>query len=521
MMKNMIFLLFIMTALACASLRKPSNVGADATRPTDAKGKFFYDDKNGQYYSNTDTSFSIRPTTQDRELSRIEVSIDNQEFKPYQGNIRFSTEGLHIVRFRSIDPILNLSPTQVFKVYVDATAPRIQTYWEKENHRIDQKWYVQSTSILQATATDNLAGIDRVMMRRSPEGKVEEVLGGISFAQEGLHEIALQAIDRVGNVSDWHSVRFFVDNTPPQSNLTVNGKVQANGQILYVNNGSKILLQAEDKASGVQKIEYRLNNGPVVTYKQPFSIAGDRVILHYRAIDWVENKEAWKTQEIVTDLKAPSIELSASNRHILEGGTYYALPGFMLKAKINDNESGLATTLVLLNGKEFNTTDKLEFTFSEPGSHNFILRAIDAVGNQEDSNVYAVYIDTKVEGSEIRSARDLVEKNGIWLSSLPNSLEIKGYDKGVGIDFVEISYDGSKFSRMTEAVDLAKWQTNTRTLFYRGVDRLGNKEETKSITIKIQTEAPSLDLYINSEQHKDIPLSDVLRHRGVTKKIGH
>jgi hypothetical protein len=106
-------------------------------------------------------------------------------------------------------------------------------------------------------------------------------------------------------MSTW---RFSVDNTPPQTTLTISESKLSEENVMLVKSTSLFTLAAEDGAgSGVASIEYKLNNGEWVTYAKPFtvSVGGDHTI-HYQATDKVGNAETEQSTSIQVEVVTPT-----------------------------------------------------------------------------------------------------------------------------------------------------------------------------------------------------------------------
>ena len=90
----------------------------NSASPTTGQG-FYYDAATNKYFTDGQPTFSIQPLGNAKYLESIDVSVDNGSFKPYTGKLSFQTQGLHTIRFRAVDPVLNWSPVQVFRLTID------------------------------------------------------------------------------------------------------------------------------------------------------------------------------------------------------------------------------------------------------------------------------------------------------------------------------------------------------------------------------------------------------------------
>lgn len=484
---------------------------------------FHYDNETQRHFSSGKATFSVRPVADPDYLSRIEASIDEKNWEPYKGSLKFDTEGLHHIRFRAVDPVLNWTPIQTFRVYVDMSAPRSTVVWEGPSYTKDKSVFAHPESVLTIVSQDGISGVARILTRqRTPEqssgGNATQFSGRAQYKREGSYTIEFAAIDRVGNEETWKTHEFTIDATPPKTEMIMEvagnkggepARPEATKGALFVNSGTQFVLNATDSLSGVKQTEYRINNGPITLYKQPVAVNSKAIEFSYRSIDQVGNAEAWKTFSVQQDLSPPSLALQRAGFHLEHRGTVYARPGFTLSLNASDSDSGLRQILVSMDGGEFKESSERKFTFQKPGGHLFRARAIDKVGNVTEVNPVQVFIDDTAPVSKLSSTDALVENNGVFLSAIPNRIEITGEDSGAGIERLEISFDGKTFYTLDRAIDLAEWKEARRTLYYRAVDRLGNLEPVQKRTIQVKTAGPAVDLFVEAGDLPNVPLSSL------------
>jgi hypothetical protein len=127
---------------------------------------------------------------------------------------------------------------------------------------------------------------------------------------EGAYQWKIEAVDIAGNTqlstSTW---RFSVDNTPPQTTLTISESKLSEDNALLIQSIMPITLTADDGAgSGVASIEYRLDDGNWVAYTKPFTVnvSGDHK-LYYRSSDKVGNVEVEQSVSIRVEVVTPTI----------------------------------------------------------------------------------------------------------------------------------------------------------------------------------------------------------------------
>ncbi|MEW6056206.1 MAG: hypothetical protein AB1540_06300 [Bdellovibrionota bacterium] len=473
---------------------------------------FYYDSKSQQYFTNNKAQFSVRPIGGEKFIERIEVSVDDGNFESYSGKLSFSQEGPHILRFRAADPVLNWSPVQSFRVHVDLTPPSSSYSWEGISYKSGSTLYVSPNAKLSIVSQDNLSGPSRVLWKQDEKHNAKNFSGSAQFSREGEHHVQFAATDNVGNQESWKELSFIVDGKAPETQAVVKGVSYQKGKEVYFSSGSYIVLEAKDgSGSGVQTIEYQLEDGAISTYTQPIMMSGSRMNLRYRGVDLVGNRESWKTMSVQADLNPPRLAVREAGRYVSVSGKIFARPGFTMKAEVQDFESGIREIAISRDGKSFDKAIKAEFTFDKEGEYQFAVEARDHVGNLTRSDPYVIVIDSTPPVSDLKTAEALVTRDNVFLSSLPNSFSVHSTDHGVGVDRIEVSYDGKHFTPLTQAIDLATWKDARQTIYYRAVDRLENKEQARSMTLQVLTQGPKVDLFVESENLPNVPLSNLLR----------
>jgi hypothetical protein len=478
---------------------------------------YYYDSSTQKYFTNGKTQFSIKSIENSKYLERIEYSVDDEGFQAYNGKLNLTTEGLHTVRFRAVDPVLNWSPVQVFRIYMDLTPPGSALSWKGPTYQNENTTFISTDSKLVISAEDNLAGTSKSFFKFDNQ-EPKEFSSELAFNRyEGPLKIQISSVDKVGNQEAWRDINFFVDNRAPETEASVQGASYRNGEVLYVHFGGQVSLVAKDQGSGIKVIEYQINNGNILPYTVALPISDKKMVLKFRATDWVGNQEPWRNIIIHQDSQPPKITLKENDKFISVSGKTYAKPGFSINLDVNDTESGIKSVLLSHDAKTYEPLTESKFVFDKPGEHTLNVRAVDQVGNMTEANPITVVIDNTNPVSEYHFSEKIVEKEGRVLSSLPNRLEIKSLDAGVGFDHVEISYDGKVYMPLEDSIDLATWREPIRTIHYRGIDRLGNTEDPKQVSIQVLTKGPIVDLFVESENLPNVPLSTIIKQEEVAR----
>lgn len=153
-------LLILTVAEAASAADEPENAAAEKAGGTVVrvphKGYHF---ESGKYFTDGRSSFAIKTLENSSYLERIEVSIDDSAYQAYGGKLILDKEGLHTVRFRAVDPVMNWSPVQVFVIYVDLTPPTTKWMWKGETFSRGADLFVHPTAKVSFSAEDTLSGV--------------------------------------------------------------------------------------------------------------------------------------------------------------------------------------------------------------------------------------------------------------------------------------------------------------------------------------------------------------------------
>lgn len=512
MFVSRVIILCLMILFALDTFSQIKVKGKSLAKRIKANESFYYDSEREKYFSNGKSTFTIRPFKKDKEyLERIEVSIDGQDFKTYDGSLNFSSEGPHQIKFRAVDPVLNWSPIQTFRVYVDKTEPVGQYVWKGPTFSKGGDLFINSKSELSIVAQDNLSGIKNIFYKLDEKEAFRKFPYSKVFKKEGRYNLTTYAVDNVGNKENDKKLSFTVDEKSPKTKAKIIGNSYEKGDKLFANTGSLIALESSDNLSGVERVEFQLNKGLITNYSTPILLSDTKTKLHYRGIDNVNNKENWKTYNVLLDTKPPRIRMSSKGKSLNMGGKIYSRPNLRFDFRIYDKESGIQEILYSYDSKKYEKADKKSFDFSKEGEFKFHLKVKDNVGNDEESEPYNVVIDNKPPTVNLKSTGKMVNKEGVLLSGVPNRLYFDAKDEGVGMGYVLYRVDKGKYKEMKAPLELSEWRPGLHQLEFKAVDRLGNTSDTQKVAINVRTVGPNVDLFVENEDLPNVPLSEIRR----------
>ena len=139
-----------------------------------------------------------------------------------------------------------------------------------------------------------------------------------------------------------------------------------------------VALSATDVGQGVDRVEYRLDDGDWTPYTEAVSVTGDgEHTLLYRATDKAGNVEAEKAATIKIDGTRPTL-LAAG---VADGRVYGDATDVVLTWHAEDATSGLSTVTGALDGRAITPGAAVALYQLPLGNHGFAVTATDKAGN--------------------------------------------------------------------------------------------------------------------------------------------
>src|SRR5699024_2217856 len=187
------------------------------------------------------------------------------------------------------------------------------------------------------------------------------------------------------------------DTTPPEISAEATGEQDEDGNYLGT---TEVTITATDEDSGVDTIEYALNDGDYQAYEDPITIdePGEHTI-DYRATDLAGNTaEDTLTLTIVEDdggepdpedTTPPEISAEATGEQD-EDGNYLGTTEVTITA--TDEDSGVDTIEYALNDGDYQAYED-PITIDEPGEHTIDYRATDLAGNTAEDTLTLTIVE--------------------------------------------------------------------------------------------------------------------------------
>ncbi|MFF0014001.1 OmpL47-type beta-barrel domain-containing protein [Streptomyces sp. NPDC005374] len=252
-----------------------------------------------------------------------------------------------------------------------------------------QGQYVGSASVA-VTATDEAggSGVDRIEYAIGDAGAWQPYTAPVVVDQVGDHTVRYRAVDKAGNVSAEKSAVFTVvarpsdDTAPPDTSATVSGEQNPDGTYIDM---ATVTVSASDTGSGVNTIEYAVDDGSWQPYTMPVMVhqVGAHTV-RYRATDKAGNAAAEKSVRFTVVVAAPQ-DTTPPVTGVTVDGTRNSDGAYVGNAKVTVSATDVGGSGVAGVEYSIDAGPYLAYTAAvvvdRAGTHTLAYRATDKAGN--------------------------------------------------------------------------------------------------------------------------------------------
>ncbi|MBB4689068.1 OmpL47-type beta-barrel domain-containing protein [Amycolatopsis jiangsuensis] len=366
--------------------------------------------------------------------------------------------------------------------------------------------YVGSATV-KLDATDSQSGVDKVEYKLD-EGEWTAYSAPVVVDSVGAHMVHYKATDKEGNASEEGMSSFSVvagqpgDDTPPTVTAEVTGEQDADGNYLDT---ATVKLTATDADSGVDKVEYALDEGEWTAYADPVAVSAPGMhMLHYRASDKAGNasEEGMAHFTVVSsDTTAPTVTAEVAGNQDADGN-YVGKATVTVKAA--DDESGVDKTEYKVDEGEW-TAYAEPVVVSTAGAHTVHYRATDKAGNASTEEAATF---TVVEGDDSTAPTVAMTVSGDldanWSYIEEATVTVEAMDTGSGVAKVEYQVDGGEWTVYTDPVKVTG--LGKHTVLHRATDKAGNVSAEEGGAFTIVAAPPGPDVCPDSDTRETVVL---------------
>ncbi len=350
--------------------------------------------------------------------------------------------------------------------------------------------FVTSATLLTLAVVDRSGTGIRRTAYRIDGGSWQDYTSPFVLAGEGDHLVEFFSEDNVGNVEAIQSTSLVVDDTGPAATVAP-GTPNDTATDTWVTSSTPVSILATDLGPvpvGVDRVDYRVWSGTWSAwspYSTPFTVPPEgRRYVEWRASDHLGNTGAGNRSLIVDDtppasafaLSGPTVTDSA---RFVTSATQIALSstdGGVLPV-------GVATLVYSLDGTTWSPYSTAISLTGADGPRALYFRGTDRLGNAESTRVLNVVLDNTPPTTTIAIPEGPL--------SVASRFGLSATDAGCGVDTIEYRVDGGAWQTYQAPFALP---IGDHVVGYRSADRLGNVEQEKTVTIRVENWKPFVAL---------------------------
>jgi len=301
-----------------------------------------------------------------------------------------------------------------------------------------------------------------------------------------------------------------------------------NGTIRYVSSDSFFKLNSSDFGTGVQKVEYALDDMPFQEYMNPFNILSEgNHIVHYRSIDNGGNIEKANLFQVFVDNTPPIISIGSDRELYSDGIRVFCSNRTRFFVAAVDNPSGAGVRMAyggfspdeLIEKGTGISANQNFFSIQKEGDVEFYYTAMDNVGNMAKVKKYLVTVDSKPPLVRIKKSDNLKERNGKlvtipstdvrsssgeYIVSSNTEVAFEGVDEGSGVQMLYIKINDEEYVRYEKPIQLRN--ADKYVILVKAEDRVGNISNPIQFNFSLDFENPTSKIEVIDSVGKNVPI---------------
>jgi hypothetical protein len=401
-------------------------------------------------------------------VQRVEYELDNASTPTIalgaSTTVTVSGDGIHTLKTRVFDTTGWSSGWKSQTIAIDTTAPA-NTTTAPPTGWITGSW--QAT----ANMADGGSGLGHMTYHvdGNPDTQISP-LTTVSVTGNGQHTLTTTAYDNAGNSSS-RTDTIKIDNLAPTDTTVAPGGPVANH--------TQITVTGADSDSGVDHVEWYVDNGtPVQGATAQIDGIGSHT-LHTRIWDQAGNSSGWRTIPVTVtaagDTTPPtdtSTTLAGWSTHPVDftvSATDVASDIDHVEWRVDGGsiQQGPSGTVIQITGD---------------GSHHVETRAKDGSGNWSAWRLQTAKIDTvtPVDTTSLPTG---------WTKT--NAFTLSGTDATSGVQYIEYTVDGGAAQTVPSGTALPVLSDGTHTITHRAWDNAGQASDLVVSVVKVDTTAPT------------------------------
>ncbi len=455
--------------------------------------KKIYRAENGKLYANKDLPLYFRIASSASDEADSYLLMPAEDSKKYANPMYLDTEGYNTFRSPSkVDTVTKqiVYPLEdiIYEIYSDSKPPVTKfSFDHKQYYKNDSVYYFGEKIQVKFDTYDATSGLENtyISINREPYTKLTTP---VELNEEKLYLIQYYSVDHVGNAETPQQIYVKLDLTKPTTKLTVDPDLYND----IISPRSKIILEAGDENSKINKTVFSINGGTLYNYHKPIVISGlsegEHKISYYSS-DNAGNKEDKKEYTFYLDKTAPIIVDELIGNTFIANGREYSSGRSKVKLTAMDNKAGVKEIRYSINNGEFVEYTK-PFYLSKSGKLKIQSFVTDNVNNQSintiltnKSNISYVDLSGPTLGHSFKGA-NFIAKDTAYITS-NTEISLAANDDASGSKRIEYSIDNTETKEYTGSFSVNN--EGTHSITYTGFDNVDNSSTNTFICVEDNT----------------------------------
>jgi len=385
---------------------------------------------------------------------------------------------------------------------LDSDTPSITAVVEGPQHTTLKTLFVSPKATIRLAAANSSSGVARAEYRFGDADQWQPAQGPLSLAafREGTHTFFFRSVDPVGNPGQPLSLSFSLDATNPASSAQIGSpnRTAPNGKT-FISGSTPISLTASDAMSGIAQIDYRLDGGSWLPFREIFTIANEgEHRLEYRSTDNVGNQEAVHTLSLITDTTPPITSLTSSGRSMDSTDALFIRQPTAFDLDAVDMLSGVASREYRIDKGGWLPYEPIRV--DDRTTHVIAFRSVDQVGNRETAKSVTIKIDKTPPVTTLSIGSPQLTASGATMVTDSTFFTLQAEDSQSGVDASEYRLDQGAWLPYSP---FTIQEPGEHLIEYRSIDRSGNIENARSKTVTVDTAPPVAVLTVNRQKRQN------------------
>ena len=447
------------------------NVDVNAPVTQISAGNGFYADPAPVTLTATDSGSGVANTF---------YQIDSGATQTYSGPFMVSGDGNHQITYWSVDFASHTESQHFFTVKVDGVAPTTAISSTGTNG-----WNLWRTSAVQVTLwpSDARSGVAATYYKVDG-GPTQTYSGPFMVDGSAVHQVNYWSVDNVGNTEVQKSEGVKIDKEGPTTESSLSG---TSGNNDYFKGSVQVTLTASDSVSGLATgaISYKIDNGTLKGYSSPFTVSGNGT--HTVSV-WSQDMAGNTTPTTITINIDSTVPVTQATLAGTQGSNGWYTNAAQVTLSSTDTPSGVETIFYKLDDGA-QQTYSAPFDISDSGYHTIIYWSVDRAGNTESQRSMLIKVDSVPPSSQASASSSW--RYDVWYQS-PAQIYINATDSASNIATIYYTIDGGPTQTYTAVFNITTG--GVHVVNYWSVDQAGNTETQKSLTVRVDSEAPTTQI---------------------------